>query len=287
MRFVVMATAVLSEVIAKLGDFRSLTMPISVLLTLPEPRPGFDVKAANIVLNTLRTVSLPGSTGFSVEPVGIGHAGGFRALEVATVRLAQGSNEVCIVVGVDSYLEADTLDWIEANGSLARDQVRGGFVPGEGAGALALASPDGIARLGLPILARLRGVSTANEAQSIDSPEGLFGNALEDVVRGSTENLCVPEELIDDVYCDINGERHRVDDWGFMLMRVQTIFRDGTAYVTPVGSWGDLGAASGVLNCVLAVEALRRGNGQGPVALVCGSSNSGLRGAALLDRNGN
>jgi 3-oxoacyl-[acyl-carrier-protein] synthase-1 len=122
------------------------------------------------------------------------------------------------------------------------------------------------------------------ETRTIDNPEGLLGEKLAEVVGRATEDLRLPEEAVDDIYCDINGERHRSDDWGFMVLRVPNVFRDGTSYVAPAGNWGDVGAASGALSCVLAVEALRRNYAKGPLSLVCASSDGGLRAALLLER---
>jgi 3-oxoacyl-[acyl-carrier-protein] synthase-1 len=105
---------------------------------------------------------------------------------------------------------------------------------------------------------------------------------VDEAVRGATRGLSLPEQRVDDVFCDINGERHRADEWGFLALRSPGVFRDSTAYSTAVGSWGDVGAAWGALGCVLAIQAWRRNYATGPRTLVCAGSQSGLRGAALL-----
>jgi len=258
-----------------------------LFLALPDERPGFGAWEADATVRGIRSAEVPGVPRVEVEPVGGGHAGVLRALEFATGRIAEGRDELCIVGGVDSYLDAKTLYWLEEHRRLARDGVRGGFSPGEAAGMLAIASRPACVRLGVASLARVRGVATAREPRSLDSEEGLLGEGLSDVVRRSSQDLRLPLECIDGIYCDINGERHRTDEWGFTVLRLPFAFRDGTAYVTAVDGWADVGAASGALNCMLAVQAWQRGYAPGPRALVWGSSTDGLRGATVLDNQGN
>ena len=89
--------------------------------------------------------------------------------------------------------------------------------------------------------------------------------------------------LVDDVYCDLNGERYRSEEWGFCVLRVQEHLRFGGEWLAATDCWGDMGAASGVLSCVLAVRAWARGYARGPRALLWGSSDHGLRAALLLE----
>jgi 3-oxoacyl-[acyl-carrier-protein] synthase I len=108
--------------------------------------------------------------------------------------------------------------------------------------------------------------------------------ALTEAVHGATASLAGPNERVDDVYCDLNGERYRSEEWGLTLLRSAERFVDGTRTTTATGSWGDMGAASGALSCVLAARAWARDYAAGPLALVWGSSMNGLRSAVLLER---
>jgi len=94
----------------------------------------------------------------------------------------------------------------------------------------------------------------------------------------------MPAEVISDVYCDINGERARTEDWGFALARTSERFRDGTAYTSFVGECGELGAATPAIGCVVAVQSWRRKYALGPRALIWAGSWGGLRGAAFLEQ---
>jgi 3-oxoacyl-[acyl-carrier-protein] synthase-1 len=270
------------EVIAKISGENPVRLAIPLLLALPEPRPGFGPEATKAVVRAVDALDLGGMV-LKAEAVATGHAGALRALQLAVDRLARRDCELCLVGGVDSYLDVDMLDWMEAKGFVARANFRGGFIPGEAAGMLALTTRTVRSRLRLPSLARVRGVATATEPRPFDGVDEQTGQGLAAAVQGATQSLRPPAERVDAVFNDINGNRQRGDEWALVALRCPEVFRDASAYASAVGSWGDVGAAWGALGCVLAVQSWRRGYAVGPRALVCGSSPGGLRGAALLE----
>jgi 3-oxoacyl-[acyl-carrier-protein] synthase-1 len=283
-RLIDLVTAALTEAATAASSRAALPNGLVLFLGLPNPRPGFGASEASRVARAVEVAKLTGLTGLSVVPVVSGHAAAIQALELATNLIRERKAEICFVGGVDSYLDPDAIDWLEADHRVARDDVRGGFIPGEGAAVVVVAGQAGCARLGLRPLARVRNAATGQEPRSIDSDEGLLGEGLTDVVRRVSQDLRLPAERVDDIYCDINGERHRTDEWGFTILRASHAFRNGTDYTTMIGSWGDIGAASAALGCVLAVRSWQRGYASGPRCLVWGSSPEGLRGAAILEQ---
>ena len=198
--------------------------------------------------------------------------------------IAKQQHELVIVGGVDSYLDLPTVDWLGADDRIARAGIRNGFTPGEGAAMLAVASRSACRWLGAKPLAVVRDVACTQEKRNPAGEAGLLGEGLTQAVLGATRQLRLPHELISDVFGDINGERSRTEDWGFALMRTANRFRDGTSYVTHAAACGDIGAASGALSCVLAVQAWRRVYANGPRALAWGGSWGGLRGVAVLEQ---
>ena len=279
-----LARHALLEVTGKLTAHRPHPARIPVLLALPEARPGFSPDHARLVQQKLAAAPMAGVAGLDIECAGEGHAGALSALEVAVQRVGQGQHELCIVGGADSYLEADTLDWLDADRRLLRAEIRSGFPPGEGACMLAVARHGVRSALGLPSLARVRSIATAREKRRADSEEGLLGEALTEAIARAGQSLR-PGELFQNVYCDINGERDRTDDWGFALLRTSQLFREGTDYSMSTTQCGDLGAASAAFHCALATQAWQRGYANGPTALVWGASWTGLRGAAVLEQS--
>lgn len=290
-RVLALARPALREVAAKLSANRPVDSvlhgnPVSLFLTLPEPRPGLGERELVQVGSLLASTKLP-ELPVQVEALCNGHPGALAGLEAAQRAITLGECELCIVAGVDSYLDADALTWLSAERRLAHAEMRGGFAPGEGAAMVALASEAACAALGLRSLGCL--VAARCEHGGPDPEEtGPLGTSLTNVIRQVGARLCgrPGPVVIDDVYCDINGERSRTDDWGFALLRTAALFRDGSAYRSPVAACGDLGAATAALNVVLAVSAWERGYASGPRALIWGASWGGLRGAALLERTG-
>src|SRR5262249_7392872 len=154
------------------------------------------------------------------------------------------------------------------------------FPPGEGAAFVAVAS-EGLRRhKRLTSWGQVRGVACATEKRDPDSDASVMGEALTQVFEALGAQLRRPQELYDGCYCDSNGERVRDYDLAFALLRQGELFRDGSAYVSPVSAVGDQGAATMPLNCVLATRAWARGYARGPNALVFGGSwKTGARGA--------
>jgi 3-oxoacyl-[acyl-carrier-protein] synthase-1 len=251
-------------------------------IALPEERPGFDSLVSRELLDRLRSSGPARATGLDFEVFGRGHAGVFEGLARARASIESGAAEVCVVAGVDSYLHADTLAWLDSDRRIARSGVRAGFIPGEGAAALAVMSERTRKRLGLRSQARLCAIGHAVEPRDLESHEGLLGEGLSSAVRLATRELAAGA-VIDDVYADINGERHRAEDWGFTLLRSPVVVRRGTDYVTSSSNCGDVGAATAALQVLLAARAWARGYASGPRALAFAGSWSGARGAIILE----
>lgn len=190
--------------------------------------------------------------------------------------------ELCAVLAADSYFDPDTIDWLDGQKRIASSGIRNGFVPGEAAGCLVVAAHDTAKRLGLPRLAKVHDVRSAVEATADRMETESLGRALSEVFAAVTASLRLPDEAVDRLFCDINGERHRTEEWGFTALRAGAALRT-TDYITPVACCGDVGAASGALLCALAVQAWARGYAAGPRAAILCSSDGGLRSAALLE----
>jgi 3-oxoacyl-[acyl-carrier-protein] synthase-1 len=284
-RLAALAEYALLDLVAALTERGSFRGTLPVILAVPESRPGFRRQEIEILRRELEAIRPPNVPGLRVEVIDQGHAGGFRALETAAQQITSGQAEVCVVGGVDSYLDARTIDWLQVRLRIMVSGVRSGFYPGEGAAFVALASDRSAAMLGLPPLAHVRHVACGHESRTRSSAEGLLGEGLTQAIVTTTSALR-REETVHEIYCDINGERWRTDDWGFAALRTATRFRDPTEYRMSAGQIGDVGAASAALNYVLAIRAWSRGYARGSNALVWGASWRGLRGAALLEQGG-
>jgi 3-oxoacyl-[acyl-carrier-protein] synthase-1 len=198
-------------------------------------------------------------------------------------QIQQGTFEACLVGGVDSYFQPDTMEWLDENRQLAGADARSAFVPGEGAGFCLVMTDQARKRLGLGNLARVLAVAVGSETKLIKTSDICLGAGLTAVVRSAVRGLGLPSETVNAVICDINGERYRGEEWGFTCLRLSRYFDDPTAYWSPADCWGDMGAASGPLFAMLACQAAMRSYSKGPRTMLWASSEGGLRAAALLD----
>jgi 3-oxoacyl-[acyl-carrier-protein] synthase-1 len=184
------------------------------------------------------------------------------------------------VGAADSYLDPETLEWLDATGRLSSLENRNGFPPGEAAGACVLATTAVARSYGLPILAKVASTATTVEKIPIRSEGVCIGEGLTTAIKAVASSL--GEQRVAATYCDLNGERYRNEEWVYALLRVQEAFVDAHAYVSPADCWGDVGAASGPLFAALAIRAAQRGYSEGPSSLLWAGSESGYRSAVAL-----
>lgn len=282
-RLLALAAPPLQSLLDKVTHASSWREPVPLLLGLPEVRPGWTSADIQHFTQALVGRQHARST-LQVSVAGLGHASALQAIFKASQRIAQGAADLYLIGGVDSYFELQTLDWLDRNRQLAGEGSRAGFFPGEAASFVALASATALRTLQLPPLAVIGGAYSSQEDRLIKTDTDCIGRGLSAAIAGAVAGIDAVDEKIDGVYCDINGERYRSEEWGFALLRTQQMFRDGTRYIAPANCWGDVGAASGALLCTLTVRAWERGYSQGPRALAWAGSEGGLRSAVLLQQ---
>jgi len=256
---------------------------VALSLGLAAPRPGLP---EDLSLQLKRAVSKGYSNRFTgIATFANGHAAGLLALDAAVKKLREGAFDACVVAGVDSYMMPETLEWLEKN-----DQLHGagvlnnawGFIPGEAAGAFLIATEDAARRLAVPPLASLRGLGVGVERHRIKTETVCIGEGLTQAFRAALSEL--PEGTrISDVYCDMNGEPYRADEYGFACLRTKEWFNSASDFVSPADCWGDISAATSPLCVCLAAIASHKGYANGPLAFVWTSSEGGERAAVLLE----
>ncbi len=270
--------------IAEAMDIESLSdiATVPLLLGLPEPRPGFDETDAHWVRNELLCQAdfpfAPDQTRAYMS----GNSSTLYLIDLARREMAEGRYEVCLVGGVDSYFHPDTMEWLDQNRQLVGSVSRSGFVPGEGAGFCLLMTPAAAQRAGLAPIARILGSATAWEANLIKTDAINLGEGLVQAVH-DTVSVMQAQDRVNAIYCDINGERYRGEEWGFVCLKLARHFDDPADYCCAADCWGDMGAASGGLLLTLATQAAQRGYAAGRRSLLWTSSENGLRAAALLE----
>lgn len=279
-RFVMLSSSAMQEACEPLAAWPGISLPL--YLGLPEPRPGLTESEGHWIAAMLsRQETLP----ISISRVQLymqGHAAGLVALAHAKAAIDAGHESMCLVGGVESHFHPDTMEWLDANRRLSSARSRSGFVPGEAAGFCLLAGADACRNMRVAGLAAVLVVSLGHEPKILER-DVLLGEGLTRTVRAAVQGLGAPGRRIDHIICDINGERHRGEEWGFVCLRLAQWFDDVASYQAPAASWGDVGAASGPLFIALACQASLRRYAKGPLTMVWTSSQGGTRAVLVLD----
>jgi len=282
-RMLALALPAALEALSPLSRLAGRIKPIPVLIGLPAVRPGLPVDLGERMVNRFKDEIKERCVVSQVETISAGHSAGLMALEVGWRRIQEGSIEICLAGGVDSYLEPETLEWVEECDQLhSAGGNAWGFIPGEAAGFCLLVSQTTAERYELRILGKVLAIATAWESNLIKTETVCIGQGLTEAIKQILLALPSPRAKIDQIICDMNGEAYRADEYGFTVARVSERLLDATDFLAPADCWGDVGAASGPLFISLAVAAGLKGYSKGPYTLVWTSSEGGERSAALI-----
>lgn len=211
-----------------------------------------------------------------------GHSAGLLAMEAAVREIRNGREDLVLVGGADSYINAAILEQLDNAGKLKSEENLFGFPPGEGAAFCLVASDAAARQLGIKAACRVAAATSSMEQSCIDTDTVCVGHGLTAAIGAAVEELDLPSQKVDFSICDINGCPYRTEEYMFALLRTQNAFVDAHKYIAPFDCWGDVRAASGPLFVVLALAAAKRGYARGSRALLWTSSSGGDRCATLL-----
>jgi len=278
-RMAQMAVSAIGEALGKTFSERG-DQRLQIWVGLPEARPGLPLDIGQsisaAILNQFRTEAK------DIHILQYGHASGLMAMQMASLAISSGEADLCIATGIDSYHDATTLQWLDDNGWLMSDENRNGFPPGEAASACLLVSRSVVKRYQLRVLANIIAAMTTMEPNPIRGQSVCIGKGLTAALNGVIAVLDDSRQVISTTYCDLNGERYRNNELVYALLRTQTGFVDAHDYQCPADCWGDVGAASGLLFAILAIESSQRGYATGFLPLLWAGSECGYRTAILL-----
>lgn len=275
-RMLRLAAAALRECLAPLGD-RPLRP--GLCLALPETettrrvdRPTF---LSHLATQTKHAFDPRGS-----DATHAGRAGGLLAIGQAVLTIQAGLAEFVIAGGVDSYRDPYILAILDKEQRVKSSANLDGFIPGEGAAFLLLASRGAAAAQGLTTLGRVTPIATGFEAGHLYSAEPYRGDGLATtfqqlVARG------VVDSPIGEVYSSMTGESHWAKEWGVAFLRTKAAFHESHGMHHPADCFGETGAASGPLLVGLAVMGIKGRYRRSP-ALAYGSSDRGARAAVVV-----
>jgi 3-oxoacyl-[acyl-carrier-protein] synthase-1 len=252
---------------------------IPLLVGLAEPeRPGATGLEDDIIARSFERV------GSSFRPHGIrtivkGHTSGFEGLRVARELFRNRGISACLVCGVDSYVNARSLLWLDQHQRLKTSSNSDGVIPGEAAAAV-------LVRHDTPpcadILTRIGGLGFAHENAVVMSEDPMLGLGLANAMRGALAEAGLKMHDIGFRLSDVTGESYGFKEQTLALGRVMRTLRTHLPLWHCADSIGDTGAAAGICQLVRAAHAFQKRYAPEGRGMCFTSGVSGDRAVAVL-----
>ena len=208
-----------------------------------------------------------------------GHTSGFEALRVARELFKTAGVKSCVVCGVDSYINASSLLWLDQHWRLKTRENSDGVIPGEGAAAV-------LAEVQVPSKVngntQIAGLGFARESAGVLSEEPLLGVGLTKAAKNALAEAGIQMHEIDFRMSDVAGESYGFKEQALTLMKVLNRTRDTFPIWHCADSIGDVGAAAGVCQLILCTHAFQNGYAPGPRAMGYCSNVEGDRSVTTL-----
>ncbi len=260
----------------------SSNIPLFVSLAEPERPGGCAVLADSIIGRLQNKFNINFHPDLS-QTIQKGHTGGFDALRTARKLLQDTRIPACLICGVDSYINASSMLWLDQHWRLKTDENSDGVIPGEAAAAVLLqrqAEPD--SKIGV----RITGLGFGYEKANVLSEEPLLGLGLTDAARSALAEAGIKMHEIDFRISDVTGESYGFKEQALVLSRLMRARRDELPIWQCAEAIGDCGAAAGVCQIVIARESFIKGYAPGDHAACFTSAVLGNRAVVLLRRKG-
>lgn len=252
-----------------------------VFLGLPRPdRPGVPDNLAPTLQRTLASsLDVPPE---AVHPVLLGRASVFWSLKKAQELLQRTGLHACVVGGVDSLVNANSLHGLLDAGLLKEEWD--GFIPGEAAAFIRVTRVPGIGCWGGSAVA-LAGVGTATETADGTAENPLVGVGVRAAFRSAMNDAGLPESEVHLCINDVNGARAAFEDEAMGWIRFFRSPRENLDVWHPASYIGETGAAVGAIELIWGSAALELGFSPGP-GILASASDAELRTAVFM-RNEN
>ncbi len=274
-KLVRMASRAIAECLAPAAGTDPSMIPL-LLGVAEHERPGRLDGLDDRLLDEVRTTL--GSTFHEASSViAAGRLSGAIAVERARALLDDERVPFCVVAGVDTFLVGPTLAAYEERRRLLTSKNRNGFVPGEGAAAVLLASADRHPQRTLLCV----GMGRAEESATLEGDEPLRGDGLMRAIQAALADAGVAIGALDYRITDANGEQYWFKEATLALDRILRGREELFEIWHPADCVGETGAAIGPLALVVAQRAALHGYafGRGPL---CHFSGDGTERRALV-----
>jgi 3-oxoacyl-[acyl-carrier-protein] synthase I len=271
-RITELLVSALEDVRERLPEHSLDTMPL-LLCTRERDRPGPNVGGIVAEAEARLGISFrrAGSAHLPFGPVSV-----FRALEQARQLCGERDSTGCLIVAVDTLVDAQALDWLDRSKRLKREGHSDGVIPGEAA-CVALVSRQAPASSGSCVL----GLGFGQETATVLNEEPFLGRGMATAIQGALAEARVEMHQVNFRISDVAGESYAFEELALAQIRTLRKSRECQVLLHPAGSIGDCGAATGLVQLAWAEQSFARGYACGPLALAHTSAASGARAVAV------
>ena len=217
------------------------------------------------------------------QPLWFGDTGFLLALQAAHRQLDAGEVGACLIGGVDSLVEPRLVEALDQLRLLKTPGNPVGMLPGEASAFMQVERWDAAVRRGARVLATIEAPSVDTEPFHRMSRKPALGEALVRSIRRTLAPIGGPRKQALRVIAALNGDSYRAADWGHALVTLRTqddLPETPTWY--PAASFGETGAATGLLGICMAVRGFERGYLPETDVLLWVGGDDGSRGSLLI-----
>lgn len=208
-----------------------------------------------------------------------GHTSAFEALNIARQLFAQTNTRACVICGVDSYIDASNLLWLEQHWRLKTLENSDGVIPGEAAAAILVCKH---AQDNLSVAVQIIGLGFGFESAHVLDEKPLLGLGLVAAARCALYEARLQLHQVGFRLSDVTGESYGFKEQALMLAKLERTYREEFPIWHPAESIGDTGAAAGVCQLVIADDGMRKGYAPGHRAICYSSAVYGDRAVTVL-----
>lgn len=199
------------------------------------------------------------------------------ALAQARKVIQQCGQDLVLIAAVDSMITWPTLSHYEKRDRILTARNSNGFMPGEGAGALLVGTPNGRGRELV-----CTGIGFAREPAHIDSEEPLRADGLSQAIKLALADAGCQMHEMDFRITDNSGEQYSFKEATLAASRILRNRRHEFDIWHPAECTGEVGAASGASMISVALAACDKQYTKGPNILAHMANDSGQRVALSL-----
>jgi len=208
------------------------------------------------------------------------HTGFIELVSAASMLLASGECQACILLAVDSLNSFETLEALDGKERIKSKKSPSGLIPGESAVAVIVETQAHALAREAEIMATVSATAKTTEQNILSSDRPSSGLGLSTAIRQVCEqaNEFRPSWVV----CDLNGETYRAYEWGMTQVKANDVLSNMSVLWHPADCFGDVGAATGGLLTALVVKAFEKQYAPANDCLIWCSDDNGKRATLVI-----